>query len=807
MKILSPRWIAPAGVSARRNCHFVASRTFELDRQPDSLFLDIACESYYLLKVNDVVVGRGPARGTSFTYYYDRRQIASCVHAGVNRITVEVHCMNVPTGRNVPAEPALWVKVGEILGTDASWECRFADREYPEDAPFYNMQQGLCEWRDLRFADTAEKVPTVLLGEDSGVLKRKFLPNDTPPAEEKSHLPAECLYPAFVPPADLADKKIAVLGDREPHAPVPEGTLAKLNNLIFGGDHAVELPPSPDGGGFTVIFNFARLISGRLELELTAPAGTVVDIAHEEELFQKTRLRSDHTATNFTYNLSDRYILRDGRQTVGNYMFDRGFRMVRLTFRNYGSPVILHRMRGVDRRYPLTMHSRFFCSDWQLNRLWETAFETISACTTDVFTDCPWRERLFFTNDFVVENRSALQLTGDAALAKHAFRMIFDEADEKGIFPCVIPSHRAMFIHHGFPKKWGWILSCNLTLPLSVLEYLLWTGDGDSVREWYPVLRRMIATFRSWKTAEGLLDTENEYNDRTDFFDWSFELNGKQLPSSGNSLMNAMYIIALMAMERLRDAAGCPDDGYAKEIAEMRETVVRRFYLPEKKVLMDAEGGIMDKETLELLGVHLEKGADFRSSRLAQALGLLAEADRAIPDPGALQKALLDDGLFPPELFYGSFILLAMKKCGFDAEALAYIRKYWGPVLDSGTPTLWENGVYTPGKAGFGGSASLCHGFSTSPVDFLQTVILGVTPEEPGFAAFRFAPDPCGLRFAHGSVMTPRGAIRASWKIAGNAVEAELFVPEGCRAVTPAGTYGPGDWQITIPQKVAFAAV
>ena len=800
MSPLSPRWIAPAGVSARRNCHFVASRTFTLDVPPDSLDLEIACESYYLLKINDVVVGRGPARGSSFTYYSDRWQIAPHLHAGVNRITAEVHCMNVPTGRNVPAEPALWVRIGELIGTDTSWECRFSDREYPADAPFYNMQQGLCEWRDLRFSDAAERVPTVLIPENSAVLKRKLVPNDTPPAEEQSHLAAECLYPAFVPPADLTDKKIAVLGDREPHSPVPEGTLARLSGLTFGGDHAVELPMAPGGGGMTVIFNFARLISGRLELELTAPAGTVVDIAHEEELFRKERLRSDHTATNRTYNLSDRYILREGRQTIGNSVFDRGFRMVRLTFRSYAGPVVLHRMRGIDRRYPMSQRSRFCCSDWQLNRLWETAFETISACTTDVFTDCPWRERLFFTNDFVVENRSALQLTGDAALSRHAFRMIFDEADENGIFPCVIPSHGAMMEHHGFPKKWAWILSCNLTLPLSVLEYYLHTGDASSIREWYPVMRRMIGTFRSWKSAEGILNTENQYNGKTDFFDWSFELNGKQLPSSGNALMNCMYIIALQAMDRLKTPAACAEDDYAEEIGNMREAVVRRFYLPEKELLMDAEGGIMDRKNLELLGVHLEKGADFRSSRLAQALALLAGADRAVSAPGVLQKALLDDGLFPPELFYGSFILLAMKKCGFHAEALAYIRKYWGPVLDSGTPTLWENGVYAPGKAGFGGSASLCHGFSTSPVDFLQTVILGITPVEPGFALFRFAPDPCGLHFARGTVMTPRGAIRASWKREGDIMIAELFIPDGCRAATPTGECGPGRcefrWQL-----------
>lgn len=789
-------WIAPEGVKNRRNCHFTAEKEFEVPDVPDSLFLDIACESYYLLKINDVVVGRGPARGSNFNYYYDTRQITQYLHKGSNRIFVEVHCMNVPTGRNVPIEPALWVRCGDLVATDSSWTCRFADREWPQDAPFYNMQQGLCEWRDLRFTDQAQTLPTVIIPETSDIFKRKLIANDNPVAVENSCLAMECLYPAFVPQADLEDKQIAVLGDKEPHFPVPHGTWAALDKLTLGGEHRIEVPEAPDNGGFTVIFNFGKLVSGRFELELTAPEGAVADIAHEEELFQDERLRSDHTATNKTYNLSDRYILRCGRQTIGNCMFDRGFRMIRITIRNYGQgKVILHRISGIDRRYPLSMRSRFFCSDYQLNRLWEIAFETISGCTTDVITDCPWRERLFFTNDFVVENRSALQLTCDIPMIRHAFRMIFAETDENGIFPCVVPSHRSMMIHHGFPARWGWILSCNLTLPLSVLEYYLYTGDTESIQEWYPVMRKMLATFRGW-IKDGVINCCDQYGGKTMFFDWSFEMNGKRIPAEGSALTNYMYIIALRAMEKLKGPAGAAQDEYEPEIAAIHEATMKNFYIPEDKVLIDAEGGIMDKENLALLGIHIDEGADFRSSRLVHALALLAGADEIIPDKGALEKVLVDDSFFPPELFYGSFIQLAMKKHRLHKEELAYIRQYWGPVLDSGTPTLWENGVYSAGKAGFGGSASLCHGFSSSPVDFLQTVILGITPVEAGFVKFEFNPDPCGLTFAHGCVATPHGTIRVNWKVVDNKIEAELFVPENTCAVTPIGELQSGRHKI-----------
>lgn len=790
-------WIAPQGVKNKINCHFHAQKKFEINVLPSNAEIKIACESYYLLKINNVYVCRGPARGSNFNYFYDTVDIAKYLRCGGNEILLEVYCMNVPTGRNVPVEPALWVDGGELFASDASWQMSYTQNEWHPDPPYYDMQQGFAEWRDLRFENDLIKTETLIIPESSAVHQRKLLKLEIPSPQEKTVIPAEILYPAFVGQADLNDKKIAVLGDNEEHFPVADDLLGKLDLLTLGSRHDIELPIPPDNGGLTVIVNFNALISGRVELDLTAPAGAVIDFGHEEELFKKERLRADHTATNPTYNLSDRNITREGFQTVGNYMVDRGFRMVRLTFRNYNKPIILHAMRGIDRRYPFAQKSKFFCSDYRLNRLYEIAKETISACTTDIFTDCPWRERLFFTNDFVVENRSALQLFGDYRLNKHALEMIYMESDGNGIFPCVIPSHKAMMEHHGFPSKFGWILSCNLTLPLSVLEYYLYSGDTESIRKYYPWLKKMLSTFRQWKKADGVIDVFGDYNDKDTFFDWSFELNGKLIPASGSSLMNYLYIIALQSIQDLREAAGCLNDDFAPEIDEMQRATVKAFYVEDEKIMLDSVDEIpIDEEKMKLLGVIRKEDISIRTSRIAQALALLAGADKYIKDANILQKAIVDPSLFSPELFYGSFVLLAMKKAGLYQDAMDYIFKYWTQVLDSGSPTLWENGVYSAGKEGFGGSASLCHGFSTSPADFLQTAILGITPTAGGFREFKFAPVHCNLSFAHGTVPTPHGTIRVSWKQQNGQFEAEIFVPPQCVADTPAGKLASGRHEI-----------
>ena len=787
-------WIAPEGVAAKKNCHFFVRKNFTVDELPETLELQIACESYYRLEINGIVIGRGPARGSSNLYFYDTYELAGRLRRGLNSLKAEVLCMNVPTGRNNPPQAALRVECGGLFGSYTDWEMAVQDREWPDDPPFYNMQQGFCEWRDLREQENFHKVRALIVPEDSPVHQRELLPSGIPRPVEHEYLPGESLFPAWVPAMDLTDKRIAVLADAEPHSPIPGEIAETLSELTLGGSHAVMLPVPPDHGGLTVIFNFNRMISGRLEVELDAPSGAVLDIAHEEELFRETRLRSDHTTTNPSYNLSDRYILKAGRQTIGNYMVDRGFRLVRLTFRNYGQPVILRRIRGIDRRYPFSLRSRFFCSDYQLNRLWETARETLSACITDVFTDCPWRERLFFINDFVVENRSALQLFGDPSLFRHAYRMIFSEADENGIIPCVIPKATASLVYHGFPKDTplGYILSADLTLPLSLYEYWLYTGDSDLIREGYPTLLKMMETFRQWKNERGVLELPGRYCGINNFFDWSFELNGCQIPASGSSLLNCLYIIALKAMEKLKEPAGDSQSEFAGEIHSMQAATWQEFYDEEKKILRDCREYVVNQQDLDLCGVPNQGRTEIRSSRIAHALALLADAGSGRAAEEILEKNLISEENFAPELFYGSFLQLAMKKQGLHRDALDYIRHWWGPILDSGTPTLWENGVYFAGKAGFGGSASLCHGFSTSPVDFLQTVLLGISPVRPGFAEFKFEPIPCGLTFAHGLVPTPHGSIRVSWKLRDGRFHADLLIPPNTLAHTPAGDFGPG---------------
>ena len=61
--IQKAKWIAPEGAAAYVPCHFRVEKTVALDRAPARLVVQITCDGNYLLEVNGMRVGRGPARG------------------------------------------------------------------------------------------------------------------------------------------------------------------------------------------------------------------------------------------------------------------------------------------------------------------------------------------------------------------------------------------------------------------------------------------------------------------------------------------------------------------------------------------------------------------------------------------------------------------------------------------------------------------------------------------------------------------------------------------------------------------------
>jgi alpha-L-rhamnosidase len=120
--------------------------------------------------------------------------------------------------------------------------------------------------------------------------------------------------------------------------------------------------------------------------------------------------------------------------------------------------------------------------------------------------------------------------------------------------------------------------------------------------------------------------------------------------------------------------------------------------------------------------------------------------------------------------YFNFYLLEALARMDRRTEGLAWLRTYWGGMLDEGATSFWEAydlrwakqdphlSLQADGSMGY--FVSLAHGWSSGPAAWLMEEILGVKATEPGFRAAEIRPDLAGLKWIRGAVPTPRGQIR-----------------------------------------------
>ncbi len=754
---MNEKWLTYPGRSREPNFYFRARRRLEQGQVPESLRLHISAESHYRLWLNGRELGMGPARGTRSVNFYDIYELKDLLSTGTNILLVLVQCMNKPNFNSFPCCAGLYVHLGDIEDDLTCWEVAAGD-EWRQDVELFSFQTGFSEYRDLSRspdADSASPISWVTPEILCGMGEKKLLPRPIPFLRHDVYGVADIAHTAYVEPL-RQEVAAAEAVTRQNHYHVDGELMAKCLPLLGGGEHSVEILCPEDGADVSIVFDFGREIIGFFELQLSTGKGVVIDLAYDEELVDG---RIDACRSN--YHTADRYLTRAGRQTVGNTIHERGFRMVEMVIRNLRQPIVLHVVEAIDRRYPWPQSGSFNCSDMRLNRIWEVCVETLSCCTTDIFNDCPWRERAFWVNDLIVENITSLQVFGDYRFNAHALRLALSNRRPDGLVPGVCPDDDN-------PRHV--LVPTNLFIPLILRDYYLYSGDRGLVDELLPAIVDILRIFASWQDTDALLSPPAEY---WNFFDWSYELNGIRYDGIKTSLLDWLHVGALNAVADLLEDAGCRDEAasYRLRVMPIVAGLEKHFRLPE---------GIYADTILE------DGSWSERNSQLNQALALLSGGCPAL-DKGGLALVLDDPALLQPELYLHYFVLNALRDNGRYTAALARIRKYWGSMMDSGTPTLWEAAVHQFGKSAFANAGSLCHGFSASPVNYFQTVILGVIPLEPGFFRFKVEPIPYDLEFAAGRIPTPAGAIRINWHKSGAGIRVALTVPFGLTAVTASG--------------------
>ncbi len=770
------RWISAENAAGKKNVFVRFYRSFELQEVPAELFLKITAECYYALWINGRYVAHGPVRGTSALQYFDKIDIAGYVNSGVNHLAVLVHSPCVENFVAAPGTeaPALLLEIAGVLASDQNFRAQLAP-DYFNTAEYFTMQTGFMEDRDLTLAPD-DKLWTVGKGGAENwsnaqtvepFLTKELLQRDIPPTVQRAILPVSIVRTANVERQSAPDLRTCQELAAEKWSFDAFERFENIGSLLTA-EQSCTILPAADNLGAALVLDLGQDYTGygEFEIECSAP-GVLFFVNYGEYLTKNQTVRLDYK--HISYGFIDRYKLAAGKNAIGSRMCERGGRYLQLIFHNITAPVTLKRVCFNEHRYDFGNAGSFRCSDTMLNAIWDACAETLKVCTTDIFTDCPWRERSFWVNDLVVENRTSLAAFGASALHKRAFKLAFSQQREDGWVPGVCPAPRE--------KEPKWVLpATNLFLFLMLDDYYMASGDWQTAAEYLPNLEKILLAVEKERDADGTVAApKNTWH----FYDWGFEFTDQCFRKQRESMFCFLYGQAVNIYVKFMLLAG--KEFNKAELLAKRDAAVNGAY---KRFLDPVTGLIADNYGYYHYHENAPETLGRISHQLSHALALLYTN---VPQEyyKNFSAALADESMLKPDLYLQSFVLRALNLVGNDAAALQRIRRYWGRIIDDGGKTIYENGIakFAHELGECGSTGSMCHGFATAPLEFLQISTLGIKAQEPAFARFTVDPRPLDLDFAEGRVPTPNGDIAIKYTKCGDTLKVKLHVPGNCTAV------------------------
>ncbi len=785
------------------NRWFLFRRVFELPRAADAARFTVTVDGRYQLFLNGARVGRGPARCDPLHQRTDTYEVASHLRPGRNAIALLVRVYGVDTAwyqtvkghwQPVFGDGALYcdgrVQCGgdvvDVL-SDEQW-CCLESTAWQRDTPRANWSLGFIENHDARelppdwaapdFDDSSWDraqiltagggPPDSLLG---GMKTEPFptlLPREIPFLRESPLAPQRILgWHAVVPNPELPFER-RLYGEKLVH--LPAGLVDQPAALLSAGDGVTVVRTTPEHD-VCCLLDFGRIHTGHPFIEVEARGGEVIEIAVAEgipgewDAPQPAPPRIDAERAHGHHLL--RYVARPGRQRFERFEWT-AVRYLQLVVRHAPAGLRIHHLGSTFTRYPAEEGGAFTCSDPMLDRLWDIGRYTLQLCMHDGWEDCPGREQRQWLGDATVEFLVGQAGFGPSVNALNRQFLLHAAESQRpdGLTQMFAPGD-----HHTdavLIPDWTlqWILNAE--------QHWLYSGDLDTIEAIFPAIQRALAWFERQVGRNDLVADLPYWH----FMDWA------ALGRHGEAAaLNAQFVGALRAAARLAQALESPR--YARRYAALAERIAAalnaRHWDPSRGVYVDVVDpgtGAQDRRVSQHAnGAAILWGVAPRE-RWASMIDWITDPQRLVftAAPPIVPSGEPFDGerhCVLANTFYSHFVYRALCRAGRFDLALALMRDRYGRMLARGATTLWES---------FDPTASLCHGFSATPVYQLSTEVLGVYPLEPGFARFRIAPQLVDLSRARGVFPTVRGDIAVAWQRDAHGLEMELTVPDGTSA-------------------------
>ena len=668
------KWIWEAKDVA--DTHVAFRRKVTLDKDPNKAILHISCESKATVYLNgevaaiDAVLKRGPSIYDSF---YQDIDVTSFLKKGENVLVILVH---------------YWAKSGNASVNSQKggliYDLEIDDKTYSSDSSTKVYRYNA--YRNERLLKPAGEYPdrkrNTFLSEREIYFDARYEENiESIDYDDSAWKEATIVAsPGYLPFGDL------YLGD------IPGFTYGDIESCEDLDDVLGKEIDNPTTARFALPENMQFLPYFELE--------------SKEEGKRITFYTNTYETQNLV-SLMDDYVTKKGENTYQQLYWRSGY----ILYLDLPEGVTLKKVGYRRTEYGAKDEGKFVSDNERLNSLYQKSSNTMHICMRDTFMDCPERERSPYAGDSANQIDECLYAMGEGgwAMVRKTLQTLNGWAKDDGIFQLRWPSTTS----NECPMQ-------NLAFIQTVPHYLLHTGDEQTVREVYAILRDYL---KIWNLNE---DGSVEYRNGSFMWtDW-----GKGMDE--DLMENGWYYWALRSMKGLAETLGENDDlsfysGRMKRISDA-------FYPKFKR-----ERGFGSKED----------AYDDRGNALAALSGLAKEEDYP------LIKDILSE-VKEASPYMERFVLEALAYMG-EAEACEsrMLERYAG-MIDYEASTLWEEWSSDP-KDG-----TINHGWAGGPLIVMSKYFAGIRPTSSGYATFEIEP----LRLGTGleaKVATPRGGISLSY--------------------------------------------
>lgn len=325
---------------------------------------------------------------------------------------------------------------------------------------------------------------------------------------------------------------------------------------------------------------------------------------------------------------------------------------------------------------------------------------TLKDCMQGVFEDGPKRDQRLWMGDLYLEALANTASFKEYNVTKRCLYLLAGLAN---------PDNGLLYSNMvEYPKPHAqqtFFVDYALSYILTLNDYLKATGDTETARDLWPVVKNQINTILANAIDKNHLYSNTGYQFKgmmvsIVFFDWA------PVTLDNHAAIQGLLAHSIDCAYNIAKVIGKTDDvkAYPATAKQLRKAGYKTYWDAKKQIVVS--------------------GKERQESYTATSWAVLGNLIKGNEAQKAIRNVMQSTTAIKPGTPYANhFLVAAMLHCGMNSEAKKYVEDYWGGMVRLGADTFWE--YYVPDNhlfSSYNGYTllnSYCHAWSCTPIYFI----------------------------------------------------------------------------------------